>query len=146
MRIPLQHRTKESNRTESFILNDSVRKPRLSGTFASQERKKRKVSDWAKAKNLSYFKAREDMLAREARALVEKEKHELQGTDDQRRSSKSFIERAMDSPLSEMNLRPASVMAKNKPKQRSFFANSPLLTPADHTMPKLADSVSGTEE
>ena len=36
------------------------------------------------AKNLGYFKAREAMLAREARSLVEEEKHESQIIEDQR--------------------------------------------------------------
>ena len=54
VRIPLQHRVNDSKLNDSFVLKEQVCNPRLMGTNATPQRKKRKVSDWAKKKNLSF--------------------------------------------------------------------------------------------
>ena len=74
VRIPLQHRASDTKRSESFVLKHSVCNPRLKGgTHSSPERKKRKVSDWAKTRNFSFKKARDDLLKKKGGSFAEEQ-------------------------------------------------------------------------
>ena len=54
----------------SFVMNNSFANPRLQGASPTQQRKKRMVSNWAKQKNMSFVKSREDMLQKHSSSNV----------------------------------------------------------------------------
>ena len=98
VRIPLQHRTKDAQSKTFVLKKDSGINPRLLGTFSTPQRKQRKVSDWAKTKNLSFNKAREDLLIKRSSspAVVPLNPESQQ---KERRFSKSFINFTMEQPV-----------------------------------------------
>ena len=122
VRIPLHHRASDPKKPESFVLNDSACNPRL--RVANSMRQKRKVSDWAKKKNLSYQKARDDMLLKNAHTIGEEKVDALNQTVN-RRLSRSFIDCAKEqNPYETMN----KPLPSKKPKSHFFSAwHSPLV-------------------
>ena len=74
------------------MLKESPLNPRLvGGGLASPQRKQRKVSDWAKKKNFSFKKSRDEMLKKKSSSYVE-ELGDYQKSPDERRISRSFID------------------------------------------------------
>ena len=98
VRVPLQHRTRDSKKGDSFVLNESMRNPRLTGSNHSTLRKQRKVSDWAKVRNISFVKSREDMMQKRAESPVDAPP-DVQKRLGDRRVSRTFIEHTRVAPV-----------------------------------------------